>query len=150
MEAFPPGQPWNFRAETALWWHCSTLVIVGHFEALAKSPFATLSAHTARVKNQSQDPIRVRFQRRNTPTPFSLCVVLERWKHHTELPASLNISGTELPLGYMLRHGAIQRRDAMAKAAVPYLHPQLQSIQLQHTHHARRIGCPPLRTQSAV
>jgi hypothetical protein len=35
----------NFRAETGPWWHCSTLVIVGHFEALAKSPFATLGAH---------------------------------------------------------------------------------------------------------
>jgi hypothetical protein len=55
-----------------------------------------------------------------------------------EMRAEMAATG-ELPLDYMLRVMRDEtadpvRRDAMAKAAAPYLHLQLQSTRLQHTN----------------
>src|SRR6516165_5994636 len=48
-------------------------------------------------------------------------------------------AGGELPLDYMIRvmrdpTTEPHRRDAMAKAAAPYLHPQLAAIHHRHTN----------------
>ena len=52
--------------------------------------------------------------------------------------AEIAVSG-EVPLDYMLRvmrdeTAEPHRRDAMAKAAAPYLHPQLAAIHHRHTN----------------
>ena len=60
-----------------------------------------------------------------------------------EMRAEMAVSG-EMPLDYMIRvmrdpTTEPHRRDAMAKAAAPYLHPQLAAI---HHRHANADGTP--------
>ena len=58
--------------------------------------------------------------------------------------AAVTGSEDEMPLDYMIRvmrdpTTEPHRRDAMAKAAAPYLHPQLAAI---HHRHANADGTP--------